>query len=298
MSMQPFDDRDGVIWLDGQLVPWRDCKQHLLTHALHYGSSVFEGERVYGGEVFKMTEHHERLRKSAEIMDMKLPYSVSEINAATMQVIAANRIRDGYVRPIAWRGSEMMAVSAQKSRIHVAIAAWEWPAYFTPEARLEGIRMDFALYRRPAPETAPVYAKAAGLYMICTLSKHDAEARGYDDALMLDYRGQIAEATGANVFLVQDGVLHTPTPDCFLDGITRRTVIELAQARGYQVVERPILPKELARTQEFFLTGTAVEVTPVREVGPYRFEVGDITRELLMAYDDLVNRREPALAAV
>ncbi len=296
MSMQPFDDRDGVIWLDGELVPWRDCEQHLLTHALHYGSSVFEGERVYGGEVFKMTEHHERLRNSAEIMDMKLPYSVSEINAATMQVIAANRIRDGYVRPIAWRGSEMMGVSAQKTRIHVAVAAWEWPAYFTPEARLEGIRMDFGLYRRPAPDTAPVHAKAAGLYMICTLSKHDAEARGYDDALMLDYRGQVAEATGANVFLVQDGVLHTPTPDCFLDGITRRTVIELAQARGYRVVERAILPEELARTQELFLTGTAVEVTPVREVGPYRFQVGEITRQLLMAYDDLVNRREPALA--
>lgn len=298
MSMHPFDERDGVIWLDGELVPWRDCKQHLLTHALHYASSVFEGERAYGGKVFKMTEHHERLRTSAEIMDMKLPYSVAEINAATLQVMAANKIKDGYVRPIAWRGSEMMGVSAQSTRIHLAVAAWEWPTYFTPEARLEGIRMDFAPYRRPAPETAPVHAKAAGLYMICTLSKHQVEARGYNDALMLDYRGRIAEATGANVFLVQDGVLHTPTPDCFLDGITRRTVIDLAKERGYRIVERAIMPEELAHTQEFFLTGTAVEVTPVREIGPYRFQVGEITRELLTAYDDLVNRREPALAAV
>ena len=298
MSMHPFDERDGVIWLDGELVPWRDCKQHLLTHALHYASSVFEGERAYGGKVFKMTEHHERLRTSAEIMDMKLPYSVAEINAATLQVMAANKIKDGYVRPIAWRGSEMMGVSAQNTRIHLAVAAWEWPTYFTPEARLEGIRMDFAPYRRPAPETAPVHAKAAGLYMICTLSKHQVEARGYNDALMLDYRGRIAEATGANVFLVQDGVLHTPTPDCFLDGITRRTVIDLAKERGYRIVERAIMPEELAHTQEFFLTGTAVEVTPVREIGPYRFQVGEITRELLTAYDDLVNRREPALAAV
>ncbi len=295
MSMHPFDDRDGVIWLDGELIPWRDCKQHLLTHALHYASSVFEGERAYGGEVFKMTEHHERLKTSAELMDMELPYSVAEINAATLQVIAANRIRDGYVRPIAWRGSEMMGVSAQSTRIHMAVAAWDWPVYFSPEARLEGIRMDFGAYRRPAPDTAPVHSKAAGLYMICTLSKHQAEARGYDDALMLDYRGRIAEATGANIFLIQDGVLHTPTPDCFLDGITRRTVIELAEARGYQVVERAILPEELAKTQEVFLTGTAVEVTPVSAINGYSFTPGEITRNLMTDYDALV--RQPAEAA-
>ncbi len=299
MAMLPFDDRDGVIWLDGELVPWRDCKIHVLSHALHYASSVFEGERSYGGEVFKMTEHHERLRTSAEVMGFKLPYSVPEINEATRQVIGANRIVDGYVRPIAWRGSEMMGVSAQQTRIHLAVAAWEWPAYFSAEARLQGIRMDFAAYRRPAPETAPVHAKAAGLYMICTLSKHDVEARGYDDALMLDYRGRIAEATGANIFLVQDGALHTPTPDCFLDGITRRTVMALARERGYRIVERAILPEELARTDEVFLTGTAVEVTPVREIGPYRFEVGPVTKTLLRDYDDLVTQRvEPALAAV
>ncbi len=292
--MLPFDDRDGVIWHNGDLVPWREAKIHVLTHGLHYGSCVFEGERAYGGQVFKMTEHHQRLHYSARVLGFEIPYSVAEIDAATMRVLAANGIVDGYVRPVAWRGSEMMGVSAQSNRINVAIAAWDWPAYFSPEARLEGIRMKISDWRRPAPDTAPVHSKAAGLYMICTLSKHQAEAEGYNDALMLDYRGRIAEATGANIFLVQDGKLHTPTPDCFLDGITRRSVIELAQERGYEVIERAIMPEELAETDEVFITGTAVEVTPVREIGPYSFTPGEISRELLTAYDELVQRPDPA----
>lgn len=295
MSMIPFDARDGVIWFNGELVPWQDAKLHVLTHGLHYASAVFEGERSYGGHVFKMTEHHERLKASAELLGFSLPYSVADIDQAAMAVLKENGIVDGYVRPIAWRGSEMMGVSAQNNRINVAVAAWEWPAYFSPEARLKGIRMTMADWRRPAPDTAPTRSKAAGLYMICTLSKHAAEAKGYNDALMLDYRGQIAEATGANIFLVQDGKLHTPTPDCFLDGITRRTVIDLARERGYEVIERAIMPEELGKTQEVFLTGTAVEVTPVAEIDDYKFTPGEITRDLLTAYDSLV--QEPGLAA-
>ncbi len=295
MSMIPFDAREGVIWFNGELVPWQDAKLHVLTHGLHYASAVFEGERSYGGHVFKMTEHHERLQASAELLGFSLPYSVAEIDQATTDVLKANGIVDGYVRPIAWRGSEMMGVSAQSNRINVAVAAWEWPAYFSPEARLKGIRMTMADWRRPAPDTAPTRSKAAGLYMICTLSKHAAEAKGFNDALMLDYRGQIAEATGANIFLVQDGKLHTPTPDCFLDGITRRTVIDLAHARGYEVIERAIMPGELANTQEVFLTGTAVEVTPVAEIDDYKFTPAEITRDLLTAYDELV--QQPGLAA-
>lgn len=290
--MLPFDDRDGFIWMDGELIPWRDARVHALTHGLHYASCVFEGERAYGGEVFAMTEHHARLHRSAELLDFQIPYSVEEIDAATRKLLEVNDIGDGYVRPLAWRGSEMMGVSGQKNRIHLAIAAWEWPAYFSPEARLQGIRMTFGKFRRPDPATAPVHSKASGLYMICTLSKHDAEARGYNDALMLDWRGQIAEATGANIFLVQDGKLHTPTPDCFLDGITRRTVINLAKEKGYEVIERAILPEELADTDEVFLTGTAVEVTPVAEIDEHKFTVGEITKSLVKAYDDLVNRRD------
>ena len=298
MAMLPFDDRDGVIWFNGDLVPWREAKIHVLTHGLHYGSCVFEGERAYDGQVFKMTEHHQRLHYSARVLGFEIPYSVAEIDAATTRVLAANGIVDGYVRPVAWRGSEMMGVSAQSNRINVAIAAWDWPAYFSPEARLEGIRMKISDWRRPAPDTAPVHSKAAGLYMICTMSKHQAEAEGYNDALMLDYRGRIAEATGANIFLVQGGKLHTPTPDCFLDGITRRSVIELAQERGYEVIERAIMPEELAETDEVFITGTAVEVTPVREIGPYSFTPGEITKQLLTDYDELVQRPHEGAAYV
>jgi branched-chain amino acid aminotransferase len=289
--MLPFDDRDGQIWFNGELVPWREARVHVLTPGLHYGSCVFEGERAYGARIFKMTEHHERLHGSARLLGFEIPYSVAEIDEAAREVLRVNGIADGYLRPVAWRGSEMMGVSAQNNRINLAIAAWEWPAYFSPEARLKGIRMTRAKWRRPAPDTAPTKSKAAGLYMICTLSKHQAEAEGYNDALMLDYRGRIAEATGANIFLVQDGVIHTPDPDCFLDGLTRQTVIALARARGYEVVERAIMPEELARTQEVFITGTAVEVTPVSEIDEYSFTPGEITKTLMNDYADLVNGR-------
>jgi branched-chain amino acid aminotransferase len=292
MSLVPYDDRDGFIWMDGAMAPWRDVKVHVLTHALHYASCVFEGERVYDGRIFKLTEHSERLAKSAEVLGFELPYDVRTIDQACRQVVAANGISDGYCRPLAWRGAEMMGVSAQRCRIHVAIAAWTWPAYFTPEARLRGIRMTRGRYARPAPNTAPTESKAAGLYMICTLSKHEAEAKGYDDALMLDYRGFLAEGTGANLFLVMDGKLHTPLPDCFLNGITRQTVIELAKGRGIEIVERHIEPKELADAQEVFLTGTAVEVTPVREIDEHQFQIGTVTRQLVSDFDALT--REPA----
>jgi branched-chain amino acid aminotransferase len=285
MSLVPYDDRDGFIWMDGTMLPWRDAKVHVLTHALHYASCVFEGERVYDGRIFKLTEHSQRLKHSAEVMGFALPYDVAAIDSACKQVVVANGIGDGYVRPLAWRGAEMMGVSAQKCRIHVAIAAWTWPAYFTPEARLKGIRMTRARYDRPAPNTAPTQSKAAGLYMICTLSKHEAEAKGYDDALMLDYRGYLAEGTGANLFLVIDGKLHTPKPDCFLNGITRQTVIELARGRGLEVIERHLKPEELTAAKEVFLTGTAVEVTPVREIDEHRFEVGGVTRQLIADFD-------------
>ena len=294
MAMIPFDDRDGVIWFNGELIDWRDAKLHVLSHGLHYGSCVFEGERSYGGRIFKMAEHHDRLLKSAEILGFKIPYSREEIDQAAIDVLEANEISDGYLRPVAWRGSEMMGVSAQQTHINVVVAAWEWPVYFSPEARLQGIRMAISDWRRPSPDCAPTDSKAAGLYMICTLSKHKAESAGYSDALMLDYRGQIAEATGANIFLVQDGKIHTPTPDCFLNGITRQTVIALAKEHGYEVIERAIMPEELANTQEVFITGTAVEVTPVAEIGDYRFTPGEITRTLMEDYDRLV--RESAAA--
>jgi len=297
MSILPFDDRDGVIWYNGELLPWRDVKLHVLSHGLHYASCVFEGERSYAGRIFKMEEHHDRLIGSGKLLGFDVPYSREEIDAAAMAVLDANGISEGYVRPFAWRGSEMMAVSAQQTKIHVAVAAWPWPAYFSPEARLKGIRMTIADWKRPSPETAPCRSKAAGLYMICTLSKHAAEAKGYADALMLDYRGLIAEATGANVFLVQDGKIHTPIPDCFLDGITRRTVIELAKHRGYEVIERALKPEELAKTQEVFLTGTAVEVTPVAEIDDYHFTPGEITRNLMTDYDALVRKHAAASAA-
>ncbi|HET8726109.1 MAG TPA: branched-chain amino acid aminotransferase [Alphaproteobacteria bacterium] len=290
MAIIPFDDRDGLIWQDGRMVPWRDAKVHVLTHGLHYGSCVFEGERVYGGQVFKLTEHSERLVRSAELLGFSLPFTAAEIDEATRAVVKANGIVDGYVRPVAWRGSEMMGVSAQHNTIHVAIATWVWPSYFSPEAKLKGIRLQTSPWARPAPNTAPVHSKAAGLYMICTMSKHAAEGQGFHDALMLDHRGQVAEATGANVFLVIDGKLHTPVPDCFLDGITRRTVIDLARARNIEVVERAILPAELAQAAEVFLTGTAAEVTPVGSIDAHTFTPGRITETLMDAYAEEVRR--------
>jgi branched-chain amino acid aminotransferase len=295
-ALVPFDDRDGFIWLNGKLVPWREAKIHVLTHGLHYASAVFEGERAYNGHVFKSREHSERLHASAKILGFKVPYSVEALDRAKIETMKANNLTDCYVRPIAWRGSEMMGVSAQQTKINVAIATWTWPAYFSPELREKGIRLTWAQWRRPAPNTAPTASKAAGLYMICTISKHAAEDAGYHDALMLDWRGQIAEATGANVFLVIDGEIHTPKPDCFLDGITRRTVIALARQRQYKVIERAIMPEELARAQEVFLTGTAAEVTAVGEIGEYKFTVGPVTRALRDDYAQLV-RMPPAKAA-
>lgn len=293
MANIPFDDRDGLIWHDGDLIPWRDSKVHMLTHALHYASAVFEGVRVYEGNIFKMREHNQRLIDSARHLGFEIPYSVEELDAATELVVRENNITDGYIRPLAWRGSEMMGVSAQNNTIHVAIAAWEWPSYFDPEARMKGLRLDLADYRRPDPKTAPCKSKAAGLYMICTLSKHAAEAKGYHDAMMLDYRGQVAEATGANIFFVnKDKEIHTPIPDCFLDGITRRTVIELAKNRGYKVIERAIMPEELGQFDECFLTGTAAEVTPVSEIADYKFTPGEVCQRLVNDYDRLV-RNQP-----
>jgi branched-chain amino acid aminotransferase len=293
-EMLPFDDRDGYLWYDGKLVPWRDAQLHVLSHGLHYASCVFEGERVYGGHVFRGLDHTKRLHRSAEILGFEIPYTVDEIERAKQETLRANNIVDGYVRPVAWRGSEMMGVSAQQSRIHLAIACWEWPSYFSMEARMKGIRMKTAPWRRPAPDTAPTESKSSGLYMICTMSKHAVESQGYDDALMLDYRGLLAEGTGANLFLVQDGKLHTPTPDCFLNGITRQTVMALAREHQIEVVERYIEPAELACTSEVFVTGTAAEVTPVGSIDDtYTFTVGRITQTLMEAYNKRV-RTPPA----
>ncbi len=296
-SLIPYDDRDGFIWFDGKLVPWRDAKVHVLTHALHYGSAVFEGERAYGGTIFKLREHSQRLIDSGRILGFEIPWTCDQIEAASKAAVKAQNIKDGYVRPIAWRGPEQMGVSAQQTKIHMAVATWDWGTYFAPEARLKGIRMAWAKWSRPAPNTAPTKAKATGLYMICTLSKHAAEAEGYEDALMLDWRGQIAEATGANIFLAIDGALHTPTPDCFLDGITRRHVIGLARTRQFKVIERAIMPDDLAKAQEVFLTGSAAEITPVREIGQYKFTPGAITKQLIEDFDRSVREAEKASAA-
>jgi branched-chain amino acid aminotransferase len=285
-----FADRDGWIWLDGAFTPWRDAKAHVLTHALHYASSVFEGERMYGGQIFELTQHSERLHHSARVLDFEIPYSVAEIDRACLETCAKNGLDDCYIRPIAWRGPEQIGVSAQATKIHVAIAAWEWPSYFKPEERAKGIRLTHAKYRRPAPDTAPTNSKAAGLYMICTISKHAAEKAGYADALMLDYRGYVAESTGANIFLVRDGVIHTPTPDCFLDGITRRSVIKIAKDRGIEVIERHIRAEELSTFSEVFLTGTAAEVTPVAEIGEHTYKPGNLSLSLMDDYSRLVRR--------
>jgi branched-chain amino acid aminotransferase len=292
-----FDQRDGFIWYDGALVPWADAKLHVLSHGLHYGSCVFEGERAYGGEIFKCTEHSERLIRSAEYLDMQLPYSAAEIDAAKRLVLDRNGQPEAYIRPVAWRGSEMMGVSAQQNKIHLAIASWEWPSYFDPVQRLKGIRLDLAEYRRPDPATAPCRSKAAGLYMICTVSKHKAERKGYADALMLDWQGRVAECTGANVFFVQDGKIHTPIADCFLDGITRQTVIALARRRGFEVIERRIMPDELEDFSECFITGTAAEVTAVSEIAQWNFNPGGITQQLMDDYTAEVQPKGKAAAA-
>jgi branched-chain amino acid aminotransferase len=294
----PFDQLDGFIWMNGEFVPWKDAKIHVLTHGLHYASAVFEGERAYGGRVFKLTEHNQRLHDSADLMGFKVPYSVAELDAATIELLKRQGFSDAYVRPIAWRGSEMMGVSAQNNKINVAIAIWQWGSYFNPAEKLKGIKLDLAEYRRPDPMTAPSKAKAAGLYMICTISKHAAEAKGYADAMMLDYRGRVAEATGANVFFVKDGVIHTPDPDCFLNGITRQTVIELAKRRGLEVIERAIMPEELSTFSECFLTGSAAEVTPVSEIGgKWSFTPGKISEMLMNDYMKEVHPGAAAAAA-
>lgn len=285
-----FDGRDGMIWYDGQLVPWRTCTLHVLSHGLHYASCVFEGERVYNGTIFKLREHTERLFASATALGFVIPFTVESVKLATTVLIKANKMNEGYIRPVAWRGSEMMGVAAQGTKVHLAIACWDdWVSYFKPESRLHGLRLTLSSWRRPHPETAPTQAKASGLYMICTLSKHKAEQGGYDDALMLDWRGYIAEATGANIFVVFHGDLHTPTPECILNGITRQTVIDLARRRGITVVERTILPEELLYADEVFLTGTAAEITPVREINPYYFTPGEVTRILISDYSTLVS---------
>jgi branched-chain amino acid aminotransferase len=295
-DLVPYHDRDGLIWMDGALQPWRDVKVHVLTHALHYASAVFEGERCYEGEIFKLTEHSERLVESAKILDFEIPYSVAEIDQACRDTVAANKLSDCYVRPLAWRGSEQMGVSARQTKIHLMVAAWNWGSYFPMEQRLKGIRITHAQYRRPDPACAPAKAKAAGLYMICTIEKHRAERAGYSDALMLDYRGRVAECTGANVFLIKDGVIHTPEPDCFLDGITRRTVIDLAKARGIEVIHRAIMPEELGSFTECFITGTAAELTPVSEIGEHHYKPGKISETLLNDYMDLVKPKKRVAA--
>ena len=288
MAGLPFDQREGSIWMNGKFVPWQDANLHVLSHGLHYGSGVFEGERAYNGKIFKLQEHADRLINSGKMLGFDIPSSADEVNQACIDTLAEQGFSDAYVRPVAWRGSEMMAISAQQTKINLAIAIWQWPSYFDPAEKLKGIRLDIAEWKRPDPATIPCFAKATGLYMICTLSKHAAEAKGYTDALMFDYRGHVSEATGANVFFVKDGEIHTPTPDCFLDGITRQTVIDLANERQIKVNVRTIMPDEMEGFEECFLTGTAAEVTPVSEIGPYNFHVGDISKTLMTDYEKLV----------
>ena len=293
----PFDQRTDVIWFDGKLVPTADCKISVLTHGLHYASAVFEGERAYGGEIFKGTEHSARLKRSAEILDFEIPYTVAEIDAAKRLVLEKNNQQEAYVRPIAWRGSEQLGVSAQSNKIHLAIATWEWPSYFDPAQRLKGIRLDLAEYRRPDPKTAPSLAKASGLYAICTISKHRAERPGYADAMMLDWQGRVAECTGANIFFIKDGKIHTPIADCFLAGITRATAIELARRHNIEVIERRIMPEELSTFAECFITGTAAEVTAVSEIADWKFTPGRITQQLMSDYSAEVKPKGKAAAA-
>lgn len=291
MASAPFDDRDGFIWMDGRTVPWRDAKIHVLSHGLHYASCVFEGERAYGGVIFKSLEHTIRLFKSAAILGMEIPFSVEAIEAAKRDLLVSSGLSEAYIRPVVWRGSEQMGVSAPGALPHVAIACWQWPSYFSPEKLEKGIALKTSIWRKPAADTAPVHAKASGLYMIGTMSKHAVEKEGFDDALMLDYRGHVAEATGANLFAVRDGALYTPVPDCFLNGITRQTVIEIAHGLGIPVTETTIMPGDLPSYSEIFVTGTAAEVTAVGRIDDHVFTVGPVTRRLRSAYSDLVNGR-------
>ncbi len=297
MTLVPFDDRDGLIWMDGAMVPWRDAKLHVLSHGLHYASGVFEGERCYSGHIFLLRAHTERLIASAAILGFDIPWTAEQIDAACIQVVAANGLTDAYVRPIAWRGSEQLSVSAQHTSVHLAIATWAWPNLFG-EDRMRGVRLGMAEWRRPSPQTAPTASKAAGLYMIGTLSKHKAEAEGWDDALMLDWRGQVAEGTGANICFVFDGAIHTPTPDGFLDSITRRAVTALARRHQMTVIERAIMPEELGRATEAFLVGTAAEVTPVRQIAEHSYTPGRITETLVADYAGLVRRPPQEVTAV
>ena len=294
MSVLPFDQRDGFIWMNGIFVAWKEAKLHVLSHGLHYASCVFEGERAYGGRIFKSSEHSERFRTSAELLDFEIPYSVTELDCAKQLTVDKNSLQNCYVRPVAWRGSEMMAVAAQNSTINVAIAVWDWPSMFDVEQKMKGIKLDIADYRRPDPMTSPCRAKAAGLYMICTISKHRAERRGYADAMMLDWQGRVAECTGANIFFTLKGAIHTPMADCFLDGITRRTVIDLAKRRGIDVIERRIMPEELSGFEECFICGTGAEVTPVAEAGPYKFMPGVISRAMIDDYSAEVRPKQQA----
>ena len=289
MSTHPEDREEGFIWLDGSLRPRSDASLPVLSHGLHYASTVFEGERAYRGAIFRSTEHSERLLRSARLLDFEIPYDAAALDAAKRAVVSANGFKSCYIRPIAWRGGETMAVAARQSSIHVAIAAWDWPSMFDVSEKMKGVRLDIAEYRRPDPRTAPCHAKASGLYMICTISKHAAERKGYADAMMLDWRGFVAECTGANIMVARDGVLHTPIADCFLDGITRRAIIDLARRRGIEVAERHIPPEELSGFDECFLCGTGAEVTPVSEIGPYRFMPGQVSRLLMEDYARLVN---------
>ena len=297
-EMIPFDERDGALWMDGKIVPWRDGKVHVLTHGLHFASCVFEGERIYSGHIYHHDQHIRRLFDSAAILGIKIPYTEEVLAAACYEAAQAQNIVDGYVRPVAFRGAATMpTVAAQQAGVHVAVAVWPWPSYFDPKEKLKGIRLDISDWRRPAPDTAPTKAKCAGLYMICTMSKHAAEAKGYSDAMMFDYRGLVAEATGANMFFVKEGRLHTPTPDCFLDGITRRTAMDLARRRGIEVIERRILPDELTSFSECFITGTAAEVTAVSEIAHWKFKPGAITKQLMDDYSAEVQPKGKAVAA-
>jgi branched-chain amino acid aminotransferase len=291
--MIPYDKREGKIWYNNDLVDWQDVKVHILSHGLHYASCVFEGLRVYDGEIFKLEEHTDRLYYSAKKMDIKIPYSKDEINNATKKIVSVQNVQNGYVRPVAWRGSEMMAVAAQQAKIHMAIATWEWGTYFDPKLKTEGIKLNISNWRRPAPNTIPWDTKASGLYMICTLSKHEAEKQGYSDSLMLDHEGNVAEATGANIFFKDNnGELHTPTPDCFLNGITRRTVIEIAKSKNIKVNERKISPDELSSFVGSFLTGTAAEVTPISKIAEHTYKVCNLILDLSASYDKLVRKKK------